>query len=625
MNIKNLLHRFIYMMFALGLMLDWEGMVQAQINVTDYGAKGDLLTLTNVSVVSSSSTVICPSAAFGSGDVGKLIEIWNAGLFQTVSNQTLVAVITNVVDASTVQVSMAPSCTATGLNGLYGTDNKPCFRNAIAAASVPTDTIIIPEGNYLLIETNIDDFWLSSVVIRRGGLTFAGEGNAILTGQGGWRDSTVTTTQGPAPKGRRGTLFAVISPTTNNYPLVWTNLTLYGGVADGWNGGGNNGPSTSDGQGWDISHHAIGWYNNPGPLALPTGSTIASCTLNGWRGEVLIGTTTYQNAFITVSNSTFYDCNASALNIPHAHDINFCTFSNMNFVEEFYRSYATNASMIRNCHIINMAGPGQIGLNGGYPGNPTYLIYSNRYDTTVNSKSFLWTTPATEVVMVSNYINGCSMPISLGVQGYQDEYNISNSNITIAFNYFTNCFRGVSIVGAGTYNFAQNVLVASNVWDGCGFIGQGSGYATNVVFSRNTVINPIGSKGIFSWTQPPTGQYLIDSSNAYPPYVIDGFALGATNLLGYNYGANIQVQGYARNYTLDNSCPEKMPPGATLTISNANSTAPVPVYSTPAVTSTPVVVLANGEAQMFYWNKIKGGYAWMTNKIIPPLNLHTNL
>jgi hypothetical protein len=625
MNIKNRLRRFIYLVFAIGLMLPLEGIVQAQVNVTDYGAKGDLLTLTNVSVVSNSSTVICPSAAFGSGDVGKLIEIWNAGKFQNVSNETLVAVITAVNSSTSITVSMAPICTATGLTGCYGTDNKPCFKAAMAAAAVPTDTIIIPEGNYLLIETNIDDFWLSGVVVRRGGLTFEGLGNVILTGQGGWRDSTVTTTQGPAPKGRRGTLFAVISPTTNNYPLVWTNLTLYGGVADGWNGGGNNGPSTSDGHGWDISHHAIGWYNNPGPLALPTNCTIASCTLNGWRGEVLIGTTTYQNTFITVSNSFFYDCNASALNLPHAHDINSCTFSNMNFVEEFYRSYTTNASMFRNNHIINMTGPGQIGLNGGYPGNPTYLICSNRYDTTDNSKSFLWTTPATEVVMVSNYINGCSSAVAIGVAGYQDEYNVSNSNITIAFNFFTNCFRGVSIAGAGAYNGSYNILVASNLWDGCGYIGGGRGYATNVVFSQNTLIHQMGGSGLFDPSQIPAGSYLIDSSNSYTPYTVDGSPLGNTNMLGYQYGGLMAAQGYARIYVMQPATNALLPIGTSFVFSNGNSTAPVPVYSTPAVTGAPVVVLAPGEAQMFYWNKIKGGYAWMTNRIIPPSNLRTNL
>jgi hypothetical protein len=48
------------------------------------------------------------------------------------------------------------------------------------------------------------------------------------------------------------------------------------------------------------------------------------------------------------------------------------------------------------------------------------------------------------------------------------------------------------------------------------------------------------------------------------------------------------------------------------------------VYLNPNLTGDPVV-LAKHQSQVFYWNKIKGGYAWMTNKIIPPLNLRTNL
>ena len=625
MNIGTIFRHCVYTGVGALLLPGSVWMTQASVNVTNFGAKGDYMTLDSLVVASNSPTITSSTASFVSGDVGKLIEVWNAGLFQTVSNQTLVAVITAVNSSTSVDVSIAPSRTASGLSGCYGTDNTAGFSNAIAAAASPTDTIIIPAGNYLLIKTNIDDYWLAAIQLRRGGLTFEGEGTAILTGQGGWRNSTITTAQGSAPKGRRGSIFYMLSPMTGLYPLTFTNLTFNGGTS-GWNGGGNNGPDRTTGEGWDVSHHAVGFWQISG-LTFPTNNAFYNCSFHGWRGEVMISGLPLAGGFLTVSNCQFYDFNASALNLNFAHDYSFNTFSNGNFVEEFYRSYATNASWFRNNLITDMRGLGQVGMNGGYWGNPAYTISNNRYYTADDNKEFVLTTPGTEVVISNNIVCGCVTAIALGAAGYQDEHGIWNKNIVITGNTFSNCFRVISIQGSGV-NKVTEVQVSSNYFDACGYAGTGYGWSSNVVFSFNYVTN---SSGIFDPAATLSGQYFIDSNNIYTPYHLSTGAQGSTNLITYGYGANVQADTYYKIITLDNSQPEKIPPGATMTIYNAgsvwsgNPSGTYPIYASKNVAETPTVILGTRQSQTFYWNKIKGGHAWMTHPIIPPLNLRTNL
>ena len=207
---------------------------QTVIDVTDYGAAGDLQTLGLVATESNSCEVDCPEANFGPGDSNKLIEVFGGGAWCGVSNQTLIAYITNVLSPTSVMVSQPAGATASGLSGCYGTDDAIGFSNAIANAPYPTATIIIPAGNYLLAPRAAITGYGSSlchqcaVYVTRGGLTFAGQGNVILT-QTGWEVS-----QAGGPEGERGAMFGFISPMANDYPVVFTNLTFYGGEAQGW-------------------------------------------------------------------------------------------------------------------------------------------------------------------------------------------------------------------------------------------------------------------------------------------------------------------------------------------------------------------------------------------------------
>ena len=137
--------------FTIFCLLIYATPIFGSVNVTNYGAVGDLQTLVNINVVSNSTALVCPGASFSAVDIGKLIEVVGGGIFQTVSNDTLYAYITAVSSPTNITVSVAAGATITNLIGLYGTDCQPAFSNAIAACASPTDTLIIPAGNYFCV------------------------------------------------------------------------------------------------------------------------------------------------------------------------------------------------------------------------------------------------------------------------------------------------------------------------------------------------------------------------------------------------------------------------------------------------------------------------------------------
>ena len=80
--------------FTIFCLLIYATPIFGSVNVTNYGAVGDLQTLVNINVVSNSTALVCPGASFSAVDIGKLIEVVGGGIFQTVSNDTLYAYIT---------------------------------------------------------------------------------------------------------------------------------------------------------------------------------------------------------------------------------------------------------------------------------------------------------------------------------------------------------------------------------------------------------------------------------------------------------------------------------------------------------------------------------------------------
>jgi hypothetical protein len=580
------------------------GRGQVGLNVTNFGARGDLTVLQSVSTMNNSSTIVCGGANFGAGDNNKLIEVFGGGAWCGTSNQTLIAYITNVVSPTRVMVSAPAGVTANGLSGCYGTDDAIGFSNAIAQAPFPTATILIPAGNYLLAPRpaiygyppNVAH--ATSVLVTRGGLTFAGQGSVTLT-QSGWVTNGYAVGSGNE-SGERGAMFGFETPMSNDYAVVFTNLTFYGGEAQGWIHNISFPSNDQTGLGWDESHHALsfGWGSSGNFV---DSIQVEDCVFHGWRGEVLITTTAPPNTFMTVSNCVFTDNNATAMNVDFAHLWIDDLYSNMQEVEEFYRDYATNASAVEGCVVTN-AGP--MALNGGYYNDPPYTIAGNQFYG--NGGSVLYTTPACDVNFISNSVAGENGPW-LGVAGYQDAtYNTCNSNILIAWNTFSGSGLFDNLSGFGVMgnwqNMSEDVYFESNQLENVEFIGGGYGYSTNVFALDNQCTNVY----CFSENQL-SGQWFLDESNNYNGAGLNNSATVA-NIFSYENGGlgTVLAAGPGSVMGLDDTHPGKVPRGAVMVISNASS-GTYSLYPNASLSGTPIS-FTNGMSLTFHWT----GKSWAT-------------
>ena len=618
---------------AAGLMLVLQesvGRAQQSLNVTNYGAVGDLTLLTSVSTVSNSTAVVCAGANFSSADTNKVIEIFGAGIYRNPSNETLFAFITGVSSVSNITVSVAAGATASGLTGVYATDSQPAFSNAIAACSFPTDTIIIPAGNYLLIPRDFlygfSGYWPTAFYLTRGGISFLGQSNVTLTAAGGWKDF--------GGGGYRGTLFVpLVTARTNDYPLVFSNLTLDGGVSVGniHNTGFPIDPTT--GLGWDSSHHWL-LTEGDGSGGFLSHLVMLNCTIQHWRGEMMEATEGSPNLYLNATNCLFTDGDGSCIN-SFAHNCVACTFSNANQAEEFYRSYATNASFMTGSTISSMNGCA-IALNGGIYGEPFYTISGNTF---TNCPYCIETTPAINVMFVSNTVFGGNA-LGIGVAGYQGNGNPNldtiNSNIVVAANTFNGVADVLSFQGGGK-NAAADVYCFSNQINNALVIVSGYGFASNVWVFDNTGTN----NASFSDGQL-TGQYAVDRNNQYNlnPFIPQGrFAsLGVdnspdqqlTNTFSYQFGSRGQINFFSVSnciFALDTSQASQIPPGAVMVIKNAASSpaqlggdGSYRLYFNSGFNTAPLI-LAAGQSATFYWN----GSTWTNSsssvKPFPPFGL----
>lgn len=616
------MRRFHFAILMAGLIFGQTYLGQAEINVADYGAKGDLLTLSNVKVVNNSKSIVCPGASFTSADVNKLLEVFNGGIWRGISNETLVAYIQTVSSPSNITVSVAAGTTANGLTGVYGTDNTPCFTNAVAHCAVPKDTVVIPAGNYLLIPRSIvtgdwSNWYVDAAAISlsRGGITFIGQGNVVLWGNGGWKlDGQL--------KVQRDHLVNFISPMTNLFPVVFSNLTFYGGI-NGKTDTGNLSPQT--GEGWDITHHAIFFGQHDSTTIFPTNVVLLDCTFHGYRGEMIIHNLPNSTTFLTASNCVFYDGNATAFNVYFTHDYNFCTFSNVQ-CEEFYQMNSmVGSSVVRNCTFFNSG----IAVNGGVYWCPTYNIVSNTFASDNSDANFIATTPACNLnVSGNNFIGG--QGISLGILGYQGApYYCCNSNLVFSANHFTKCYMAFHFQGyddVGYSNSVRSVTVVSNVFDACYYDAYANGspgyipsWSTNVVFkfNRDTNYNVTTAPGRYD-SRGVAGQYFLEVSNSYIPYVYNTWVTGATNIIAYARGSKADLSGWAgQYYALDNN--PSIPLNAVMVVSNTLAT-PLPLYLNQSLSGSPIT-LTNGQAMTFTWT----GSSWINtgaSKTQPPANFH---
>jgi hypothetical protein len=104
----------------------------------DYGAKGDVKQVHDANMSLSSQTLTSATAAFVSGDVGKLAVVRGAGL--NTQGNTLVATITAVTNATTVTLSVAAAVAVTNTVLIWGTDDTAAIKSALNAAVAAANT-----------------------------------------------------------------------------------------------------------------------------------------------------------------------------------------------------------------------------------------------------------------------------------------------------------------------------------------------------------------------------------------------------------------------------------------------------------------------------------------------------
>jgi hypothetical protein len=532
------------------------------LNVTDFGARGDATKFAAGTSSESAVVTVQSGDRLSEADVGKLVLLFGAGLRTTpTNNQDLVATIIRVLNGTNLTLSVKAGTTAENVIGMFGTQNATAFQNCVNACTGTNTTIIIPPGRYLLVPPKqLTDFALQSgfgpvaaaVTIRRGGIHFLGAGRdaTVLVGCGAW-----------LLKGgyaHRGWMFACQGPITNDAPLVFESLTMEGGVPDGLQSYHGFPARTTDGAGWDVTHDAV---VDCGTTPLHAFKAFRNCRFTHWRGEMLKSGVSMTDGFIEVSDCLFVDGNASGFNFSFSHTINGCTFSNLFLALEFYQGYCTKPCYFQNSIITNIAG-NVMAITGALKDHvqPSYNIVSNSF---FLSRGYgILTTPAQNLFVIGNRFicREVAPAIGLGCEGYQG--TAINSNIVVAFNSFSNASDAVVILGGGLNRIA-NVLICSNRAESVLTFASGYGWSTNVWFLGN-----VSTSGRPLLSGQLQGQWFLDDvSNCFPPWTV-GDAGDRTNIVTYAMGMRQETWNSKPDsaFAIDDVQPEKIPPGAVLTI-----------------------------------------------------------
>jgi hypothetical protein len=576
----------------------------ATLNVTNFGAVGDCR---EVYVrVTTNSAVIATTNMFTAGDVGKVVQLFGAGYFSSLSStgafggnyqgtptnhQDLVATIIAVANGTNVTLSSVCGVTTNNIRCTYGTQNKAAFDNCITAAQ-SNDVIYIPAGNYLLMPPSaLNPNYVQkgqfdcepTITLFKGGLTFRGDGTnaSILTGNGAWQ-------QKGWDSAYRGYLFRLLGPVTNNGPLIFDKLQLNGNATRKHTGYSGWAAAPTDGSGWDVTHHAISQQVSTEDFRY---ISITNCLFTRWHGETIQGIST-GTGVLDVGNCWFIDGNSTVINYNNQHDFH------DNLVTDYYQvaedgqfTPASGVAYIRNNVFSNIYGTAMIALTGAYTNinHPGYIIASNVFSIT-SPKYGIITAGAKNISILSNHFDGGG--IALGTAGQQG--TDCNRNYVIANNVFTNAQTALAISGSGKNRIEDVVVVGNSATVSINFAiaSQGAAsWSTNVVFHQNKA-----NKGI--WCTWATGQYFVDDvSNEFPPHdVLDN---SGTNAITYGRGMrhNLYPNSTSAKFYLDTATAAQIPVGALLKVTNHNLAATL-------YTSTNLVnpiAMSNGYAATFRW------------------------
>ncbi len=232
------------------------------LSVTNFGARGDALQILANTVSNSALVTVSPANPLSSADAGKLILLFGVGAGAAGTNhQDLVAQILGVANGTNIAISVPAGLTANQIPCTYGTQNAQAFQSCVDACTGTNATVLIPPGRYLLVSSSVldpsfvmpnPDQSRAAITLNKGGIHFLGAdpASSVLLGNGAWLLKTAYV--------QRGWMFICQGPITNDYPLVFENLTMDGGVQQGRTAFDNSGPAlTADGSGWDVTHDAV--------------------------------------------------------------------------------------------------------------------------------------------------------------------------------------------------------------------------------------------------------------------------------------------------------------------------------------------------------------------------------
>jgi len=492
------------------------GQAQITLNVKDFGAKGDAVQF-YVNTVSN-SVVVTTTNQCSTADIGKFIEIFRVGKptygrnsygVTTNDNQDLMAVVTNVVAGTNlylnvVQISggttnILPQVTGSAW-ATMGTDNTPIVNGIITnqAAGYTNATIYFPAGKYLCMSSvRSGGYGAYAILIRRGGLHFLGENktNTILLSRAAWQS------WGNGTYPVRGFLFELVGPVTNDYPLIFENLTMDGGVLQGNLTVHGIQCNQVDGLGWDEQHSAVLEWDIYGASGTVSMQVFTNVDVLHWRGESFKSIDQNTNGTIDIQHCTFGDICATALNIYPRWNIRNNLFTNCFQITEYYQQFYRGTAFFCNNVITNSlsdAGYGTskignaISVNGGWSGASPLVIQSNylRYASGYGMNTFI-TTPGENVSILDNTIDcmDYAQVFNFGAPGAQGSG--WNKNILVSNNYISNTNKGINIIaqfgGSTGPDTADTITICSNrvVSSGLNMFIQCGRYATNILVYDN--------------------------------------------------------------------------------------------------------------------------------------------
>lgn len=590
----------------------------ATLSVADFGARGDAVQTLASTTSNSTLVTLASTNRLSAADAGKLIELFGAGpATSATNNQDLIATIVSVPSATKVTISRPARVTATGVNCTYGTQNAVAFQNCVNACHGSNNVVTVPAGTYLMVppqilstnfQMNLSSTLAPAISINKGGIEFLGDTpkDTVLLGNGAWILNNGFV--------QRGVIFGCVGPVTNNYPLIFRNLSFNGGVQVGNQGYGSGPANPVTGGGWDITHDAVVDMGQP-PYHYV--KRFINCCFSHWRGEMVKSVVTWNIGFITMTNCAFYDGDGSGFNFnwtPHV--VASCLFSNLNMAVEYYVGTMNTNSIFENNVVTNTRiAITLVGALTNAP-SPGYAIISNSISA---SKYDICLGPARNVQIIGNRFFGGVGGVATDSAAYQG--NDINSDILVENNQFLNTDYPLAVCGAGPDRM-QDVTMESNTAYGCDNFGGGYGWSSNITFTANASLEPAANHVGQLNSSQLAGQWFIDDiSDRFAANPIYFSSDVTTNVISYRYGMRQAIYSNVplNIGLLDTSQPLSIPPMAELMITNA-SAYPITLYSSSSARPGKLITLPAGTSFTYAWtNRV---WSLLSSAVTPPGALH---